>query len=77
MNFTVLYKLLQRAAVLQNTTQIWKVMKLVTILLFAACMQVGAKTYSQITLSLKNAPLKTVFIQINEQTGFKYKGERE
>ncbi|MDB5199203.1 MAG: TonB-dependent receptor [Chitinophagaceae bacterium] len=54
------------------TKLFWRVTKLISILIFAACMQVGAKTYSQITLSLKNAPLKTVFIQINEQTGFNF-----
>jgi len=45
-------------------------MKLTTFLLIAFCLQVAASTHAQsVTLSVKNAPLKKVFIEIQKQTG--------
>lgn len=46
-------------------------MKLTTILLFIACMQVSAEVRSQvISLSVKDAPLSLVFRLIQKQTGY-------
>lgn len=45
-------------------------MKLTAVLLFAACMQVAARTDGQtVTLKVKNAPMKEVFREIQKQTG--------
>lgn len=47
------------------------VMKLTTIFIIAACLQVSAKTFSQtITWSGTNVPLPIVFTAIEKQTGF-------
>lgn len=48
------------------------IMKITAILLFAACLQVSAKGYSQVTLSEKNVPLQKVFRQIQKQTGYDF-----
>lgn len=48
------------------------IMKLTAILLFAACLQVSAKGYGQITLSEKKVPLQKVFKQIQRQTGYDF-----
>ncbi|MBS1566432.1 MAG: TonB-dependent receptor plug domain-containing protein, partial [Bacteroidetes bacterium] len=48
-------------------------MKLTSILLFAACLQVSARTYSQtVSFSEKNAPLEKVFGIIERQTGYTF-----
>ena len=47
-------------------------MKFTAILLFAACLQVSATGYSQVTLSEKNVPLQKVFKQIQKQTGYDF-----
>lgn len=45
-------------------------MKLTSIFLLVVCMQVAARTNGQtVSLSLRNAPLKKVFIEIQKQTG--------
>lgn len=50
-----------------------RVMKLTLFLLLAACLQAGAKGYSQnITLSLKEAPIEKVFIEIQKQTNYQF-----
>src|SRR5438046_1955502 len=53
-------------------TKMLRIMKLVTILIFAACLQVSAKTFSQITLSETNAPLQKVFKEIKKQSGYNF-----
>src|SRR5687767_6489573 len=58
---------LRRCKLLPQTI---KVMKLTILLLTAALVQVYAKSYSQVTLSLKNAPLEKVFREIERQTGY-------
>src|SRR5579859_73404 len=46
-------------------------MKLTTIILLSACLQVHAAAFSQtITFSGKNVSLETVFSSINKQTGY-------
>ncbi len=50
--------------------QIMKVMKLTIFFLTAAFLQVHAKSFSQVTLSLKEAPLEKVFREIERQTGY-------
>ena len=48
-------------------------MKIITILLFATCLQASAKVHSQIvSLSLKNAPLERVFKEVKKQTGYSF-----
>lgn len=47
-------------------------MKFTGILLLAATLQVSAVGYSQITISAKNAPLKSVFKQFQKQSGFDF-----
>lgn len=55
------------------TRKILLIMKTVPILLFVFCLQVSAKTYSQeITLSLSNAKLETVFKEIQKQTHYRF-----
>jgi TonB-linked SusC/RagA family outer membrane protein len=46
------------------------VMKLTTLLIIIAFVQVSAKTYSQVTLKLTNAPLEKVIKEIKKQTGY-------
>lgn len=47
------------------------IMKLTTILLISACLQVSAGGYAQrVTISEHNAPLKKVFTEIGKQTGY-------
>lgn len=55
-----------------NLTKTLLIMKLTTILLFVACLQVSAKGYSQITISVKNAPLETVLKEIGKQSGYNF-----
>ena len=52
--------------------QTLKIMKLIAIILFAACIQVSARGYSQITLSETNAPLQKVFQEIQQQSGYDF-----
>ncbi|HTF31149.1 MAG TPA: SusC/RagA family TonB-linked outer membrane protein, partial [Flavitalea sp.] len=48
-------------------------MKLIIVLLIAACLQVSAKGYSQIvTLKVSNVPLQKVFEEIRKQTGYQF-----
>lgn len=49
--------------------QFWKVMKLTALLLTVAFIQVHARSYPQVTLSLKNAPMEKVFLEIERQAG--------
>ncbi len=52
---------------------LWRVMKLTTLLLLAFFMQVSAGTYAQkITLSAKDAELFVIFDQISDQTGYDF-----
>ncbi|MEO6812402.1 MAG: TonB-dependent receptor plug domain-containing protein, partial [Ginsengibacter sp.] len=52
--------------------QTLKIMKLIAIILFAACLQVSAKGYSQISLSETNTPLQKVFQEIGHQSGYDF-----
>lgn len=55
------------------TQKIWLVMKLTTILLLAACLQISAKGLTQtLTLTFRNAPLEKVFSEIQRQTGYSF-----
>jgi TonB-linked SusC/RagA family outer membrane protein len=53
-------------------TKTLRVVKLVTIILLAACLQVSATGYSQITLAEKDAPLQKVFKEIQRQSGYDF-----
>ncbi len=52
--------------------QTLKIMKLTAVILFAACIHVSARGYSQITLSETNAPLQKVFQEIQRQSGYDF-----
>ena len=48
-------------------------MKLTTVLIIAACLQVSAKGYSQkVTLKETNISLQKVFEEIRKQTGYQF-----
>lgn len=48
-------------------------MRFTAIILLTACLQVSANSYSQaITLSLKNAPLEKIFMEIEKQVGYSF-----
>lgn len=49
--------------------QFLKAMKLTAIFLLAFFMQISAKSFSQVTLSLKNASIEKVFREVERQTG--------
>lgn len=52
-------------------TKTIRIMKLTTVLIIAACLQVSAKGYSQkVTLKETNIPLQKVFEEIRKQTGY-------
>ncbi|MBX3252561.1 MAG: SusC/RagA family TonB-linked outer membrane protein [Chitinophagaceae bacterium] len=50
--------------------QFLKFMKLTAIFLTVAFLQVHAKSFPQVTLSLKNVPVEKVFIEIERQAGY-------
>lgn len=52
-----------------NLKLIIKVMKLTAILLTIACLQVSARSDGQVTLKVKDAPMKEVIFAIQKQTG--------
>ena len=57
----------------QHLTQLHRVMKLTSIILIIACLQVSARGYAQkITLTEKNASLEKVFGEIKKQTEYKF-----
>ena len=47
-------------------------MKLISVILFAACLQVSARGYAQITLSETNTPLQKVFQKIQQQSEYDF-----
>jgi TonB-linked SusC/RagA family outer membrane protein len=52
---------------------IWRVMKLTSFLILCACLHVAAAGHAQrVSLSVKEAPLKTVFLELNKQTGYNF-----
>jgi TonB-dependent starch-binding outer membrane protein SusC len=54
-------------------TKMWRVMRLMALFLFIACMQVSAATHAQtVTLSAKNESLVKVFEEIRRQTGYEF-----
>src|SRR4051812_27208058 len=47
------------------------IMKLTVFIIFIACLEVSANGYSQqISLSVKDVPVESVFTAIEQQTGF-------
>jgi TonB-linked SusC/RagA family outer membrane protein len=52
--------------------QLLRVMKLVTFIIFACCLQVSANSNAQITISLKNVPLIDVLKEIEKQTDIRF-----
>src|SRR5579859_6453906 len=69
MNLTARYQNQNGTASLLIKT--WKIMRITTILLLTAALQVSARGLSQkVTLSCKKEPLQNVFAQIRKQTGY-------
>lgn len=56
----------------RSTKQLLIAMKLTAIFLLLACLTAGAKGFSQITLSEKNAPLQRIFKAIQKQSGYDF-----
>src|SRR5688572_14280147 len=71
MYLTALYKsTANKGGVLTKTIRI---MKLTTVFIIAACLQVSARGYSQkVTLNQTNVPLQKVFEEIRKQTGYQF-----
>ena len=70
MHFKVLFCLQARKRG-HGITKTLLVMKLTSILLLGACLQVSARTYSQtVSFSGKNVPLEKVFASVEKQTGY-------
>jgi TonB-linked SusC/RagA family outer membrane protein len=56
-----------------ETKKMLLMMKLTAIIIFAACMQVSAKGFTQtVTLSLKSSSLVKAFAEIERQTGYSF-----
>ncbi|MBV7533260.1 SusC/RagA family TonB-linked outer membrane protein [Chitinophaga sp. sic0106] len=54
-------------------TKIYRIMKLMSVLLLAAVMQVSASTFAQkVTLHTRLMPLRQVFMEIRKQTGYDF-----
>mgnify|MGYP000993140771 CR=1 FL=1 len=56
----------------RSIKQLLNAMKLTAIFLLLACLTAGAKGFSQITLSEKNAPLQRIFKAIQKQSGYDF-----
>ncbi len=57
----------------RTSKQLLLAMKITAIFLFVASLHLSAKTLGQqVTLSVKEASLKTVFLELNRQTGFNF-----
>lgn len=55
------------------TLQLIRVMKLTALLLTVACLGAAATGHSQlVTLKVRNVPLKTIFTELNRQTGYNF-----
>src|SRR5690625_4131321 len=53
--------------------QIWMIMRLTIMFLTISTLATSAKSYSQnVSLSLKDVPVKSVFNQIRQQTGYSF-----
>src|SRR5689334_9586316 len=61
-----------------KSRQAVRVMKLTTIFLLAACLQLSAKGVSQtVSITVKDVPLLTVLKEIKKQTGYFYLADNE
>lgn len=73
MQLTVLLKVIPPKLEWPFTCQNLRVMKLTAFILLAACLQVAAHSEAQtVTLSKKNATLKSIFAEIRKQTGYDF-----
>ena len=63
----------KKAGLVAVISRTLRIMKCLVVILLAFCLHVSAKTYSQeITLSLTDARLETVFKEIQKQTNYKF-----
>jgi TonB-dependent starch-binding outer membrane protein SusC len=73
MQLTGLFKVFRRKLGRPFTYQSMRVMKMTVFILFAAYLQVSANSEAQtVTLSKKNATLKSIFAEIRKQTGYDF-----
>lgn len=57
----------------KHTIKLLRIMKLLSVFLLGACLQLSAGGYAQkVTLSEKNASLQKIFRQIHRQTGYQF-----
>lgn len=67
----IFYDLFKPKLFAYGTNQIWRIMRLIVILMIAVLTQVSASSLAQqITFVQRNASLKTVFKEITRQTGY-------
>ena len=67
----MIFSVIDKALLIRRLSpQFLKIMKLTAILLTIAFLQVHAKSFPQITLSLKNVPVEKVFYEIERQAGY-------
>src|SRR5688500_16695733 len=52
--------------------QLLRIMKLVTVIIFACCLQVSANSKAQITVTFKDVPLINVLKEIEKQTEMRF-----
>lgn len=68
-----MYEFYSRLVRHPRTSKILLVMKLTTLIMIIAIMQVSAVTRAQkVTLSVRNAQISTIFQQIRTQTGYDF-----
>ncbi|SMC88874.1 SusC/RagA family TonB-linked outer membrane protein [Pedobacter africanus] len=61
----------ENSMLLRHASKIWLIMRLTTVILIATFLQVSASGFAQkITLSKSNAPLKTIFKELRNQSGY-------
>lgn len=53
-----------------QTTKLFRTMKLTTLLILVACLQVSASTNAQVTISYTNVPIEKIFDAIADQTDY-------
>ncbi|MBS1737718.1 MAG: SusC/RagA family TonB-linked outer membrane protein [Bacteroidetes bacterium] len=56
---------------------IFLAMKLIAVIMLASCLTASAKSFSQVSVSLKNADLEKVFAVIEKQTGYYFVYSKE
>src|SRR5690606_37102213 len=50
--------------------QVWRMMRLITLLITIALYQANATTYAQVTIRVKQAPIRQILEKVSRQTGY-------